>query len=63
MKILQKDQLDLVRPKFREMVQKAWNNNEDVPYGVVLLSDEPPTEEDIARVKELIKNHKIEDKI
>lgn len=60
MKILQRSDLDKVRPKFRNTVLKAWENNEEVPYVVTLLSSEEPTDADIAHAKELCAKYKWE---
>lgn len=58
MSLLQKDQIHLVNPRFREMVINAWSNNEDVPFGVIFLSDYIPTETDSCKVRELILKYK-----
>jgi len=47
--------LDKVAPKFRQMVLDAWAKGEAVPYGVIYLSDRPPTPEEIEFSKELEK--------
>ena len=60
MNILGKDQLHLVKPMFRKMVQAAWDRGEDVPYGVVLLSDEPPTEAELVRTREVAKKYNLD---
>jgi hypothetical protein len=38
-KLLEKKDIDLVKPKFRQMVLDAWNRGEGVPYGVIYLSE------------------------
>lgn len=58
MSLLQKDQIHLVNPRFREMVINAWSNNEYVPFGVIFLSDYIPTETDSCKVRELILKYK-----
>jgi hypothetical protein len=54
MKYLQKNDINLVKPKFRKMVQEAWDRGEDVPYGVIYLSDRETDAKDIEIVKDLI---------
>lgn len=58
MKYLKKSDLNLVNPKFRKIVQDAWDNGEKVPYGVIYLSSKEPTKEDIEYAKKLIKENK-----
>ena len=53
MRYLQHNELHLVKPKFQQMVIDAWNKNENVPYGVIALSDQLPSDEDIKRTREL----------
>lgn len=43
MRLLQRDELEQVKPRFRGMVQEAWERGEDVPYGVTWLDDRPLT--------------------
>jgi len=57
MKILQKEDLNKVDVKFRHAVSDAWNKGEDVPYSVIYLSSELPSEKVIKRTQELIKKH------
>jgi hypothetical protein len=57
MKILLKEDLCKVAPKFRNMVIEAWARGEDVPYAVTHLSDAPLTERDIERGHQLIKQY------
>jgi hypothetical protein len=61
MKTLKKEDIDKVDPKFRNMVLDVWKNGEEVPYGVVYLSSEPPTEEEMAWVNWIVKKYKIKD--
>ena len=61
MKYLKKNQLSLVKPKFRPMVSEAWARGEKVPFGVTSLSDEPLTEIDIEQVERIIKIYNIKD--
>jgi hypothetical protein len=58
---LQKEQLHLVSPKFRKMVSDAWDRGENVPYGVIYLSEVPPTPEDIEWVHKLVNDGVIQD--
>lgn len=60
-KFLQRDQLHLVKPKFRKTVEEAWANGEDVPYGYVYLSDREPTKEEIEHAAQLNKLYKWEE--
>ena len=60
-KLLQREDINLVKPKFRDIVIEAWNNGEDVPYGVIYLDDRDPTEEEIDHIRQLIKEGKITD--
>ena len=53
MKLLQKEDLNLVKPSLRKTVQEAWDKGEDVPYGVIYLSNDPLPESVIKRAKEL----------
>ncbi len=46
-KFLKRNQLKLVPSKFRRLVKMAWGNGNDVPYGVVYLSDDEYTQEEI----------------
>lgn len=62
MKLLTKEDIDKVRPKFRQMVISAWDRGEDVPYDIVNLSDAPLSEKDIEWAKQLCKDFKIKDK-
>lgn len=55
MKLLQKSELHLVKPKFQQMVLDAWKRKESVPYGVIHLSDVPVTRREIKRAKEIVK--------
>jgi hypothetical protein len=55
MKLLEKKDLELVKPKFRPHVLAAWKRGEGVPYGVIYLSEGSVTRKDILRCKELIK--------
>lgn len=50
--ILQGHELDLVSPKFQSMVQKAWDNGETVPRGVIYLSERSLTEQEITWSKQ-----------
>lgn len=43
-RLLKRGELERVKPKFRALVEAAWANGEDVPYGVVYLDDREPTE-------------------
>lgn len=38
-RILLREELHLVRPKFRPIVEAAWLAGKDVPYGIIYLSD------------------------
>jgi hypothetical protein len=53
MKTLEREDINKVRPKFRQLVLDAWKKGEEVPYGVIYLSDAPLTEEDIAWARSL----------
>jgi hypothetical protein len=59
MKLLEKKDINLVKPKFKDMVLDAWKRKEDVPYGVIYLSDAPLTRKEIKRAKEVIKQFSI----
>ena len=61
MNILKKEDIDKVRPKFRDMVLDAWKRGEEVPYGVTYLSNEPPTKEDMEWANKIIKENNIKD--
>ncbi len=61
MKTLNKSDINLVRPKFRKMVELAWECGEDVPYGIVYLDDSPLTEDDIRWATKIVKEHNIKD--
>lgn len=61
MKLLEKKDIELVKPKFRPHVLAAWKRGEGVPYGVIYLSEESATRKEIVRCKELIKQKKIKD--
>lgn len=52
MKNLEKHELELVNPKFRQMVQEAWNRGEDILSEVIYLSDDPITDDDIKWAKQ-----------
>ena len=45
--ILGRDELHLVRPRFRAVVEEAWARGENVPRSVVYLSDRELTAEEI----------------
>ena len=51
MKILKREDIDKVDPKFRQMVLDAWEKGEEVPAGVALLSSAPLNEQDLAFVE------------
>jgi hypothetical protein len=55
-KWLEKSDLNLVKPKFQKMVLDAWERDENVPYGVMYLSDAPITQGDINWAKFVLKN-------
>jgi hypothetical protein len=61
MKVLLREDLDKVKPKFRQMVQTAWERGEEVPYGVIYLSDAKLTEADIKWANKLVSDGKITD--
>ena len=63
MKLLEKKDINLVKPKFRQMVLDAWGRGEGVPYGVTLLSDAPITRKEAQRAREMIKRYNIEDSL
>jgi hypothetical protein len=54
MKYLKKSDLNKVHPKFRQTAQTDLENGEDVPYGVVYLTDRKPSKKEIEHVKKLI---------
>lgn len=54
MKYLQKNEINLVHPKFRKLILDAWKGNEKVPYGVVYLTYNKPSKKDIKIVKKII---------
>lgn len=54
-KFLSREDLEKVEPQFREMVEEAWENGEDVPYGVIFLSNRPLTEREKARGAEILR--------
>lgn len=60
---LKKDQLHLVKPKFRKMVEDAWGNGEEVPYGVVCLSDKELTTDELKQIHELNEIYKFDDEV
>jgi hypothetical protein len=60
MKLLEKKDINLVKPKFKQMVLDAWGRGEGVPYGVVYLSEAPLTRKEAQRAKELIKQYQWE---
>ena len=51
MKILEKHQLNKVSIKYKSWVEEAWNNGEEVPFGVMFLSDEDLTHKEIECIK------------
>lgn len=61
MRLLKKEEIELVKPKFKQMVLDAWKRGEGVPYGIILLDDTPITRKDAQRARELIKQYKIKD--
>ena len=60
MRNLKRDELHLVKPKFQQMVLDAWQRNEEVPYGIITVSDQPASEADLKRVGELNAKYKWE---
>ena len=52
-RFLQRHELEEVDPDFRQMVVKAWANQENVPYEITTLSSIGMTQEDIQCAKEL----------
>ena len=62
MRLLEKTEINLVNPKFRQAVLDAWNRGEGVPYSITLLSETKPTRKDIKRAKELMMQYKWESK-
>lgn len=59
MRILKRSELDKVAPKFRQMVVDSWDRGEIVPWGVVLLSDQPLTKKDVLRAGEIARRLKL----
>ena len=57
MKLLEKKDIDIVNPKFRQMVLDAWGRGEGVPYGVIHLSESPITRKDAMRAREMLKQY------
>jgi hypothetical protein len=55
MRYLKKDELNLVHPKFKEMILDAWKSNEKVPYVVIYLTYRKPSKADIEITKKIIK--------
>lgn len=55
MKTLNREDIEKVRPRFRPMVLKAWENGEEVPESLTLISDSPLTIWEIQRGIELAK--------
>jgi hypothetical protein len=53
MKYLQKEHLYLVSSKFHSIIQDVWSNGEEVPLGMIYVSDQVPTEKDVLRAREL----------
>jgi len=58
-KYLDKEDLYLVKPKFREMAKLALDCGECVPYSIIYLSDAPLTESEIEQVQDFIRRHKL----
>lgn len=56
MKFLDRKDIDKVRPKFRKMVEDAWNQGEQVPYSVTCLSDKPFSQKQIQRFQEIARS-------
>lgn len=52
---LKEDQLHLVHPKFRKLVEEAVKAGEKVPYTVICLSDRQLTPEEMKHIAELNK--------
>jgi len=61
MKTLNREDIDKVDPKFRDMVLEAWKNGEDVPYAVTYLSSRPLTEKELEWANKIIKEYNIKD--
>lgn len=59
MKLLKKEEIELVNPKFRQLVLDAWKRGEGVPYGIVNLSEAPITRKDAQKARDLIKQVKL----
>jgi hypothetical protein len=55
MKNLSQSNLHLVNPHFHQTILDAWAAGEDVPYGVIYLSDPkiPLTEAELSHTREL----------
>jgi len=52
MKILEKQHKNKVSKKWLSLVEEAWNNNEEVPFGVIFLSDDNNlTDYELDRIK------------
>lgn len=60
MRNLKRNELHLVKPKFQNIVLAAWSRGEDVPYGIIAVSDKLPTDVDLKRVGELNRKYKWE---
>jgi hypothetical protein len=53
MQILERKDIDKVKPRFQAIVKEAWNRGEEVPLGVIYLSDAPISKKDIAWARSL----------
>jgi hypothetical protein len=60
-KYLNKNQLHLVKPKFRKMIKDALENGEKVPYSVVYISDKKISKRELQLINDLNIKYKWED--
>lgn len=60
MNILEKSQLHLVKPMFRQIVTDAWERGENVPFEITILSDVGPTENELQLIRQLNAKYKWE---
>jgi hypothetical protein len=61
MKVLERKDINKVKLKFQIAVLEAWKRGEEVPYGVIHLSDAPLTEKDIEWAKKNIEKFELGD--
>lgn len=59
---LGREDIDLVKfPQIKKLALEAWERGEEVPYGVIYIDLTPLSEEDLTRIRQLVKEGKIID--